>query len=107
MSFKELKVERIEGELAVALSEWYPPHKRGFVKIGRKKWFLPYKYVEKGDDIYNFEIRPDDTWIVTYPRSGKLFSLFRFNVLFILLLLLAVFALGALYIFFYPSLITC
>jgi len=84
MSFKELKVERIEGELAVALSEWYPSYKCGFVKIGQKKWFLPYDYVEEGDNIYNFEIRPNDTWIITYPRSGKLFLLFRFNVLFIL-----------------------
>jgi len=79
MSFKELKVERVEGELAVALSECYPPHEHGFVKIGQKKWFLPYTYVEESDNIYNFEIRPDDTWIIAYPRSGKLFSLFRYN----------------------------
>jgi len=75
MSFKELKVERVEGELAVALSEGYSHYNRDFVKIGQKKWFLPYRYVKEGDNIYNFEIRPDDTWIITYPRSGKLISL--------------------------------
>ena len=82
MFFKDLKVERVEGELATSLLKWYPLHKHGFVKIGQKKWFLPYKYVENGDNIYNFEIRPDDTWIFSYPRSGKLFSLcvFRFII---------------------------
>ncbi|XP_011883461.1 PREDICTED: sulfotransferase 1C4-like [Vollenhovia emeryi] len=70
MSFKDLKVEQVKGELATVLSKWYPLHKRGFVKIGERKWFLPYKYVEEGNNIYNFEIRPDDTWIITYPRSG-------------------------------------
>jgi len=71
---KDLKVERVEGELAVALSKLYPVHK-GFAKIGEKKWFLPYKYVEQGDKVLNFETHPDDTWIITYPRSGKLLFL--------------------------------
>ncbi|XP_012528038.2 sulfotransferase 1C4 [Monomorium pharaonis] len=69
-SFKDLKIERVEDELATELLKSYPLHKRGFVKVGEKKWFLPYRYVEEGNKIYNFEIRPDDTWIVTYPRSG-------------------------------------
>ncbi|KYN08201.1 Sulfotransferase 1C4 [Cyphomyrmex costatus] len=70
MSFKDLKVEHIEGELAVALSKWYPFHKRNFIKIGEKKCLLPYKYIENSDSLYNFKIRPDDTWIITHPRSG-------------------------------------
>ncbi|XP_039312928.1 sulfotransferase 4A1 [Solenopsis invicta] len=70
MSFKDLKVECVEDELATELSELYPIFKRGFVKVGKKKWFLPYRYVEDGDKIYNFEVRPDDTWIITHPRSG-------------------------------------
>lgn len=70
MSFEDLEVEYIKDELAAVLSKWYPLHKRGFVKIGQKKWFLPYKYVETGAIVYNFEIRPDDTWIITHPRSG-------------------------------------
>jgi len=78
MSFKDLKVEYIKNELDAVLSKCYPFHKRGFVKCGEKKWFLPYKYIERGHNIYNFEIRPDDTWIITYPRSGKLFPTFRF-----------------------------
>ncbi|KMQ97259.1 sulfotransferase 1c4 [Lasius niger] len=66
---KDLKIQRVEGDLAVALSKSYPLHKRGFVKIGDKNWFLPYRYAEEGGKAYNFETRPDDTWIITYPRS--------------------------------------
>ncbi|XP_072745736.1 uncharacterized protein [Anoplolepis gracilipes] len=69
---KNLKNQPIEGELAIALSKSYPFHKRGFVQIGEKKWFLPYKCTEQGNinKIFNFETRPDDTWIITFPRSG-------------------------------------
>lgn len=74
MSFKNLKVEHLEDQLTITLSKLYPMRKFGLVKIGEKKWFLSNKYIENGDKIYSFEIRPDDTWIVTYPRSGQLSS---------------------------------
>ncbi|GAB1861332.1 Sulfotransferase 1C4 [Camponotus japonicus] len=67
---KDLKIERVEGELAITLSKLYPERVKGFVKIGEKKWFLSYKFVERGDEVLNFKTRPDDTWIITYPRSG-------------------------------------
>ncbi|XP_036149357.1 sulfotransferase 4A1-like [Monomorium pharaonis] len=70
MSFKDLIIKRVEGEQAPALLKYYPLDKRGFIKVGQKKWFLPYRYLEVGDKIYNFEVRADDTWIITYPRSG-------------------------------------
>jgi len=54
---KDLKIERVEGELAVALSKSYPKRIKGFAKIGEKKWFLPYKYVEQGDEILIFILR--------------------------------------------------
>lgn len=72
MSFKDLRMERLEDKLEDALLKLYPTQKRGHVKIGEKKWFLPYKYVEIGNKIYNFETHLDDMWIVAYPRSGKL-----------------------------------
>lgn len=72
MSFAELKVEHISSELGDELEKLYLIKKRG-VKIGEKQWYLPYSYTKHGDKLYTFKVRPDDTWIVTHPRSGKSF----------------------------------
>ncbi|KAK9503871.1 hypothetical protein O3M35_010337 [Rhynocoris fuscipes] len=44
--------------------------KVGFVEVGPKKWLLPHEYTYHAENYYNFELRNDDIWIVTYPRSG-------------------------------------
>lgn len=42
----------------------------GFVLVGPKKYFFPYRYVEQGDGFSNFKVRSGDTFILSYPRSG-------------------------------------
>lgn len=29
------------------------------------------KLVQMADPIYNFEVKPDDIWMVTYPKAGS------------------------------------
>ncbi|KYM97385.1 PREDICTED: estrogen sulfotransferase-like [Cyphomyrmex costatus] len=42
----------------------------GFVLVGTKKYFFPFRYVEQGEGFYNFKARSDDIWMTSYPRSG-------------------------------------
>lgn len=44
----------------------------GFVQVGPQKYFFPSKYEKEAAHFYNFQVRPDDVWIITFPRSGKL-----------------------------------
>lgn len=42
----------------------------GFVWVGPKKYLFPYRYIEQGTGFINFKIRPNDTFVTSYPRSG-------------------------------------
>lgn len=40
------------------------------VRIGPNEISMPKSYQKHAEELYNFEVRPDDVWISTFARAG-------------------------------------
>ncbi|KAF4529100.1 hypothetical protein B566_EDAN013668 [Ephemera danica] len=60
----------MEDETNEKLKQMFKGEMQDWLQVGPKKYTLPNKYKIFGPKVYNFEIRHDDYWIVTFPRSG-------------------------------------
>ncbi|XP_045491459.1 sulfotransferase 1C4-like [Colias croceus] len=64
------EIKDVEENLAKELMVHFTGELTGFVQVGPKKYFFPIKYKEQAEDIYNMPVKPDDIYVVTFPRSG-------------------------------------
>ncbi|XP_063222132.1 sulfotransferase 1C4-like isoform X3 [Bacillus rossius redtenbacheri] len=65
-----LEVRDAEADVNEELLRDFSGERTGFVEVGPDKWFMPSRYRREAAHYYNFKVRPDDTWIVAFPRSG-------------------------------------
>lgn len=63
--------EFLNGEKTKELLKVFKGERTGWVMVGPKNYIFPSNYVEQGEKFYNFKARSTDTWVVSYPRSGK------------------------------------
>ncbi|XP_069702005.1 sulfotransferase 1C4 [Periplaneta americana] len=65
-----LDIHNVDEELNRRLLQDFTGERTGFIQVGPEKWFLPSKYQREASNFYHFKPRPNDTWVVTFPRSG-------------------------------------
>lgn len=42
----------------------------GIVSVNPSGLWMPKEFEEIAEEVYNFEVKPDDVWIITYPKCG-------------------------------------
>lgn len=70
MNLSSPKWEELNDEENAVMTKYYPGIAAGFIKAGEKKFIIPRPYIEHAEGFHNFKGRKDDTWVVTFPRSG-------------------------------------
>lgn len=63
-------IKKVEEKLNNKIIKSVTAYPDGFVHVGPEKWLLPLSYVDCAEKIYKFEVRSDDVFTCTYPRSG-------------------------------------
>ncbi|XP_046391228.1 sulfotransferase 1C4-like [Ischnura elegans] len=64
------EIKSVPTDLNAELMKLFTGERKGFLHVGPKKYFLSSEYEGQAAGFYNMELKPDDTWIVTFPRSG-------------------------------------
>lgn len=44
----------------------------GFIRSHPDAFFMPAQFESVAKSIYEFEVREDDIWVITFPKCGKL-----------------------------------
>lgn len=65
-----IKYNKVDGMYAEKLDTLFGV-KNCLIEVNPGKVLIPPKYQEFGERIMNMTVRPDDTWLVSYPRTGK------------------------------------
>lgn len=65
-----VRFERLEGALAERLDSLFGVP-GCLIEVNPGKVLLPPKYRELGQRIKDFKVRPDDVWVISYPRTGS------------------------------------
>lgn len=61
----------IEKTLQEEFTRHFTNYKSGLVLSDPGGFVLTPEYAEVAEKIYNLPLRPDDAWVVTFPKCGK------------------------------------
>ncbi|XP_030751841.1 estrogen sulfotransferase-like [Sitophilus oryzae] len=64
------EIRNLEAELNSQILKDFAGERTGYVQVSNEKWFFPSGYAKEAENIYNFKLRKDDVFVITFPRSG-------------------------------------
>ncbi|XP_073944603.1 sulfotransferase 1C4-like [Choristoneura fumiferana] len=64
------EMENVTPEEEKVIKKCLLGYTKSFVKCGKAGYVMPGAFKKHAEAIYNLEVRPDDIWVVTFPRSG-------------------------------------
>ncbi|KAI5646492.1 sulfotransferase domain-containing protein [Phthorimaea operculella] len=64
------EIKDVEPKVNEELIKYFTGEFTGFVRVGPKGYVMPHKFRQEASKIYNMPLRPDDIFVVTFPRSG-------------------------------------
>jgi hypothetical protein len=65
-----LQYGKVEGPLKQKVEDLFGEIGVGLVEVNPGNVLMPPKYLKFAQRILDLEVRPDDVWIVSYPRTG-------------------------------------
>jgi phage major head subunit gpT-like protein len=67
----ELTFSKVEGLYADKLEKIFGVEGGGMIEVNPGRVLVPPKFEDIAQRILNLEVRPDDVWLISYPRTGK------------------------------------
>lgn len=65
-----LQYGKVEGPLRQKVDDLFGENEGGLIEVNPGNVLVPPKYLKFAQRILDLEVRPDDVWIVSYPRTG-------------------------------------
>lgn len=67
----EVKCSPLLGSIGEKLDSFFQ-RKNCFIEVNPGHVIMPKKYQDISDEIINSDVRHDDVWMISYPRTGTL-----------------------------------
>jgi hypothetical protein len=68
----EVTYSRVDEAFSDRLESLFGMKDGGLIEINPGRILMPPRFKEVAQRIVNMEVRPDDIWLISYPRTGKL-----------------------------------